>query len=306
MDGRIVAIGLALVVTAAGFGTMFVMLKPVDTVSDFSIIDKLMEEEIDDGLHYGYSCYSDNYKRVLKMDVTDASHYIISRSDEIAMNGSQTTFTNTEFSDLFFVFAEPTEWPAWVTYEVEELVPGTDLYTLNGSGKIQESMIVESKDLDVEFEDLCITYNTEYDIFTCVTGELSFSGTSTLQIPYITTPLDYKIEYNEVRYEFAEDAEEGYVVKGYGNINESGGKIYDSVEELVSDNMVGYTPGIAVTKSEEVLYASVGCYRYTLDGKERGSEYSNYYKTVHEGFLVKGEGTQNGLSTRESVELYYV
>ena len=48
MDGRILALGIALIVTAIGLSTAIVMLPPVDTPSDYSLLD-----EVAGGRHLG-------------------------------------------------------------------------------------------------------------------------------------------------------------------------------------------------------------------------------------------------------------
>ena len=60
-----------------------------------------------------------------------------------------------------------------------------------------------------------------------------------------------------------------------------------------------------ILKTDEVMYASVKCDRYTLHGNDGVNDYDHYISILHSKYVIKGDGTVNGEDVTERVDIYY-
>ena len=301
MDGRILALGIALIVTAIGLSTAIVMLPPVDTPSDYSLLDEVAGGEVRPGLYYTYTRSSDQYSRQLEITVMEVKFdgVLTKNADNQRFNGGMWTFGTDDFREMFFDYTDSANLPDGVTVSMEPGdVEGSTRYVLNGSGTVEDSGFGWNKHMECSFENLEIVEDDETSACYSMDGKLSFGGTesSTFSI-YVTEYKDMVMAYST---EYAPGA-----CKVTGSIVSEGTYVYLDAAALAEAFVKSDPNYIVVEKSEEVMYASIPCDRYTLKGSDGINSYDGYVIYLHNNYVIKGDGTVDGESITERMDIYY-
>ena len=300
MDGRLLALGIALAVTLIGVGTIIVTMPPIDTESDYTLLDKVSGGEVEPGLYYSYTRDSDIYGRQLEITVVDVRYdgVVAEMSDRQRFGGGMWTCDTENLCALLFDYSDPSEIPDGISVVTTDMGDDRWLYTIDGTGTIDDSILSWNKHITCTFENLVIENDESYGVCISMTGKVSFSGTRSMSVP------EYAVEYKDMVLAYSSDYEPGVCV-ATGAIDAEGTVIYLSADSF-AENLVTFTPNYSVIlKADEVMYASVKCDRYTLHGNDGVNDYDHYISILHSKYVIKGDGTVNGEDVTERVDIYY-
>ena len=290
MDGRIFAVVMALIVTAAGVGTALYVLSPGGNDSDYTIIDDLMNGKVNEGLYYDFSYETQTVKYDKVVEVTKVSDGNVT-SDVFEMMEYNTYSHESgadEIVDVLFDYTDIDSIPAGIVYNKSSVAEGT-MYTMNGTGTVKESIgPVVRKDVTYEVDSLVITVNGDGE---CVgiSGGFAKEGFSYTVLPVIGTKY-----YNGLSYSYS---------YGNGAVTEtiSGSTHYEYDDQVASDEFLDryvtgqYIDYNVIIDTKDKVHCRATCLERSLEGTDDvGNVYNSYWIVTYKGYLMESRGVLTG------------
>ncbi len=307
MDGRILAIVAALIITGAGAVTAVVVLEPLDVESDYNLYEKVAGGDLKEDLFYSYDRQSDSYTHYKSLNVRSVNSGVVTtyKTEREVMVNVAKDFDLEDFMDTLFNFTDEDEVPEGITV-TSETVPATPyhVWTIDGYGEIETgSSFTSRQSMYCEFTDFQITIDYDTEEVTGILGEVNFGGERSKTVP------NQYYSYNDVTYKFANVlGAQSFTVTG--EVTFEGTCIYSSVSDFDSELETFYAPYSATKETDdEYVYAGCECTKYLLDGVATmtNTVYSNTTVFLTEsGYLIKLYGVINEEKVTIDTEIYYI
>ncbi len=306
MDGRIFALFAAAIVTLAGAITAIVVLKPVDTESDYNLLEKVGDGNVDADLFYSYERESDSYTHYKSLNVQEVDETGIVtayRSEHEVMTNTSKTFDLDDFMEVLFDFTDEDEVPSGITVDSAQVGLTTEyIYTISGTGSIDTgSVFTGRKEMTCTFTDFEIDLDTSTETVNSISGTVQFDGSRNTTVP------NQYFMYNDVTYRFTELlGVPSFTVSG--QVTSEGTWIYLTKSDFADELETYYPPYSAIEKSEEYVYAGCECTQYILNGtaSSTGDVYKDTIAYITtSGYIIKLKGTINDEEVSINTEIYY-